>query len=45
MTNLSVKEDLERSLKEFISIDILNEENKFYCESCNLKARGKTLIL
>lgn len=45
IANLSAKNDLEKSLKEFISIDVLNEENKFQCDTCRAKAQGKISVL
>ena len=43
--NLSPKGDLEKSLKEFIDIDILNEQNKFNCNTCNAKGSGELLVV
>ena len=37
LINLSTKDDLEKSLKEFISIDILSKDNKFSCNACREK--------
>ena len=39
--NVSAKDDLETSLKEYtcISIDI-DENNKFNCDTCNARALG-----
>lgn len=45
LENLSIKDDLEASLKEMISIDILNEENTFTCDTCEARALGKDLVL
>ena len=40
-TNLFVKDALEKSLVDFISIDTLSEKDKFYCDTCAEKASGK----
>ena len=45
LIKLSTKDDLEKSLKEFISIDILSNDNKFTCDTCRAKAPGKILII
>ena len=45
LMSLSPKTDLEKSLKEYINIDILDEENKFICDTCNAKAPGKMSVL
>ena len=42
LETFSTKDDLEKSLKELISIDILNADNKFTCDTCKAKAPGKT---
>ena len=46
LVNLSTKDDLERSLKDFISIDILSKDNKFSCNACRAKmpGRGKFIL-
>ena len=41
LTELSAKEDLERSLKDFISIDVLTEDNLFQCDTCKTRATSK----
>jgi len=44
--NLSPKDGLEKSLvKEFISIDILNEDNQFYCDNCRKTTPGEIFAL
>ena len=45
LMSLSPKTDLEKSLKEYINIDILDEENKFICDTCRAKAPGKMSVL
>ena len=45
LINLSTKDDLEKSLKEFISIDILSKDNKFTCDTCKTRAPGKIVFL
>ena len=45
LMNLSVKDDLEASLKEYISVDILDEHNKFSCDTCEARTLGEMLVL
>ena len=45
LTNLSTKDDLEKSLKEFITIDVLSEEDKFICDTCRERAPCKILVI
>ena len=45
LKNVSAKNDLETSLKEYISIDILDENNKFNCDTCTARTLGKMLVL
>ena len=45
LLSLSTQTDLERSLKEYIAIDILDEDNKFICNTCSAKAPGKISVL
>ena len=40
LMKVSTKDDLEISLKEYISIDILDDNNKFNCETCNARVQG-----
>lgn len=41
--SLLSENDLEKSLKEFITIDVLNEDNKFICDTCHAKAPSKII--
>ena len=45
LLSLSPNSDLERSLKEYITIDVLDEENKFICSTCSMKTPGKISVL
>ena len=45
LMNLSTKDDLEKSLKEFIAIDVLSEEDKFICDTCRERAPCKILVI
>ena len=45
LLSLSPNSDLKRSLKEYITIDVLDEENKFICSTCSRKIPGKISVL
>ena len=41
IADLKPTNGVEKSLKEFIAIDVLNEENKFMCDTCWAKKPSK----